>query len=98
MNINRTIKNLLSTVISIKARDDISAEFFDAGHILGSAGILLKYKEKKIFYSGDFNLDNQSLIKGASFPSNKINLLITETTYGNTDSFCLIIGKMKQKD
>ncbi len=68
---------------------DISAEFFDAGHILGSAGILLKHKGKKIFYTGDFNLENQSLMKGASFPYEKINLLITETTYGNTDSTSL---------
>ena len=72
-----------------KSRDNVSAEFFDAGHILGSAGILLKHKEEKIFYTGDFNLDNQSIIKGASFPSEKIDLLITETTYGNTDSLLL---------
>ncbi len=51
-----------------KSRENVYAQFFDAGHILGSAGILLRYNEKKIFYTGDFKLDNQSLLKGASFP------------------------------
>ncbi len=69
--------------------NDITAEFFDAGHILGSSSILIKYKNEKIFYTGDFNLDNQSLIKGASLPSEKIDILITETTYGSTDSTLL---------
>ena len=68
---------------------DISAEFFDAGHILGSAAIQIKYKEKRIFYTGDFNLDNQSHLKGALFPIEQIDLMITETTYGNTDSSLL---------
>ena len=63
-------------------------EFYDAGHILGSAGILIRHgkSKKNIFYSGDINLTNQPLIKGAVLPNCKIDILILETTYGSTDS------------
>ena len=64
-------------------------EFYDAGHILGSAGILIE-GEKNIFYSGDINLSDQPLIKGADLPNKKIDILILETTYGATDSSTLL--------
>lgn len=64
----------------------VKCTFYDAGHILGSASILLENQGKKIFYSGDINLTNQSLIKGGNIPKTKIDALILETTYGATDS------------
>ena len=76
---------------------DIIAQFFDAGHILGSAGIQLKYNDKIIFYTGDFNLDNQSLLKGALFPKQNVDLLITETTYGSTDSSLINDWKLESE-
>jgi cleavage and polyadenylation specificity factor subunit 3 len=68
----------------------VSAKFFDAGHILGSAGIFLEYEDEKIFYTGDINLDSQALLSGASLPDLKIDTLILETTYGGTDSSTLL--------
>lgn len=65
---------------------DITACFLDAGHILGSAGILIDYGAGKLFYTGDINLEDQSLQTGAELPEEKIDILITETTYGSTDS------------
>src|SRR5882762_5144301 len=35
--------------------DALTFEFFDAGHILGSAGILLRAEGRTIFYTGDVN-------------------------------------------
>jgi cleavage and polyadenylation specificity factor subunit 3 len=64
----------------------ITAEFFDAGHVLGSAGILIEYDDHKLFFTGDINLSSQTLMNGASLPSTKINTLILECTYGATDS------------
>lgn len=66
--------------------DSINARFLDAGHILGSASIFLEYKGEKIFYTGDINLKNQKLLKGAILPKEEIDVLILETTYGATDS------------
>jgi len=70
------------------AADDepVKVKFYDAGHILGSAGILINYKGYKIFYTGDINISSQTLLSGAQLPSENINTLITETTYGATDS------------
>jgi cleavage and polyadenylation specificity factor subunit 3 len=64
----------------------VKCTFYDAGHILGSASILLENQGKKIFYTGDINLTNQTLISGGNIPKTKVNTLILETTYGATDS------------
>ncbi len=72
-------------------RDEkIKVQFFDAGHILGAAGILLESGGKKIFYTGDIDIDNQELIPGADLPDTKIDTLILETTYGSTDSSSIL--------
>jgi cleavage and polyadenylation specificity factor subunit 3 len=68
----------------------VSAAFYDAGHILGSAGILLENNNHKIFYTGDINLTSQTLLPGANLPETKIDTLILETTYGATDSEMLL--------
>ncbi len=73
-----------------KNKNSINAEFLDAGHILGSAGILLEYNEEKIFYTGDISLKNQTLLKGAVLPKVKVDVLILESTYGATDSSSLL--------
>lgn len=71
---------------SLNSTSEAEAEFFDAGHIIGSAGIIIRFNNKKIFFTGDINLSAQTLLPGAKLPSDKIDILITETTYGNTDS------------
>ncbi len=64
----------------------VTAEFYDAGHVLGSAGILIKYDDTKFFYSGDINLSSQSILNGASLPKLKVKTIVLECTYGATDS------------
>ena len=66
-----------------KPKDDpLTFAFYDAGHILGSVGVLLTHRGRRIFYTGDINFTNQTLMKAASFPTEKIDVLITETTKG----------------
>jgi Cft2 family RNA processing exonuclease len=62
----------------------VTFEFFDAGHILGSAGILFRFKGRTIFYTGDVNFENQTLMKGAAFPEDGVDVLIMETTRGDS--------------
>lgn len=70
--------------------EPIYATFIDAGHILGSASILLEYNGHKIFYTGDINLSEQTIMIGADFNKIKnIDILILETTYGSTESSTL---------
>jgi len=66
--------------------EPVKVKFYDAGHILGSAGIYINYKGCKIFYTGDINISSQTLLPGAKLPQEKINTLISETTYGATES------------
>ena len=68
----------------------VDVKFYNAGHILGSAGILLENNDHKIFYTGDINLTDQTLIPKAKLPDTKIDTIILETTYGATDSDLLL--------
>jgi len=68
----------------------VNCTFYDAGHILGSAGILLENNNHKIFYTGDINLSSQTLQPAAQLPETKIDTLILESTYGATDSDLLL--------
>ena len=61
----------------------VSFEFFDAGHVLGSAGVLLHAEGRAIFYSGDVNFDGQTIAQPAVFPEANIDVLIIETTRGD---------------
>jgi len=61
----------------------INASFHDAGHIIGSAGILLKEGGNSLFYTGDVCFENQTIAKAASFPASDVDVLVLETTRGN---------------
>ena len=45
--------------------DEVTFEFYHAGHILGSAGVLIRHKGKSLFYTGDVNFENQTIMSGA---------------------------------
>ena len=62
--------------------DEITCEFFPAGHILGSVGVRLEWNGKTVFYTGDVHFEDQTLSKAAEFPDEKFDVLITETTRG----------------
>lgn len=58
-------------------------EFFDAGHALGSAGLLLRGKTQTLFYTGNVCFHDQTLLKSAKFDGIRADVLIMETTRGN---------------
>ncbi len=60
-------------------------EFFDAGHTLGSAGILVRSGRKSLFYSGDVCFHDQTLLRAARFDGVKADVLILETTRGGRE-------------
>jgi Cft2 family RNA processing exonuclease len=64
--------------------DAVTFEFFDAGHVLGSIGILLRAKGRTLFYTGDVNFDDQTIAQAAVFPEEKVDILIMECTRGDT--------------
>ncbi len=85
-SINYKSYNERFTLSSLINTQEVEVEFFDAGHIIGSAGIMLRFDGRKIFFTGDINLSAQTILPGADLSSEKIDILITETTYGATDS------------
>jgi Cft2 family RNA processing exonuclease len=63
---------------------DVTFEFFDAGHVLGSTGVLLRAEGRTLFYTGDVNFDDQTIAQAAVFPEDKIDILLMECTRGDT--------------
>jgi len=61
----------------------LAFEFFDEGHVLGSTGIMLRTEGRTIFYTGDVNFDDQTIMEAAVFPEEKIDVLIMECTRGD---------------
>lgn len=60
-------------------------EFYDAGHALGSAGIMLRGRKETVFYTGDVCFTDQTILKGARFEDVQADVLIMETTRGNRE-------------
>ena len=63
--------------------DAFTFEFWEAGHVLGSSGILLRAQGRTLFYTGDVNFDDQTIMQAAVFPKEKIDILIMEATRGD---------------
>ena len=68
---------------SQREKDALTFEFFEAGHVLGSAGILVRAEGQTVFYSGDVNFDDQTIMQAAIFPEEKVDALIMECTRGD---------------
>jgi putative mRNA 3-end processing factor len=60
-----------------------SLEFFDAGHILGSALCKLNFQNKSFLYTGDFKVIPTRLHRGADLNVGKVDYLLIEGTYGD---------------
>ena len=58
-------------------------EFLDAGHALGSAGMMVRGKKQTLFYTGDVSFHDQTILKAARFGDVRADVLIMETTRGN---------------
>src|SRR5207253_2753329 len=60
-------------------------EFYDAGHALGSAGLMVRGQKETLFFTGDVCFHDQTILKSARFEDIKADVLIMETTRGNRD-------------
>lgn len=58
-------------------------EFYDAGHALGSAGIMVRGRKERLFYTGDCCFHDQTILRSARFEDVSADVLIMETTRGN---------------
>jgi len=60
----------------------ISFRFIDAGHVPGSAGILVGTEGKTVFYTGDTKDVGTKLLDAGKYPKHA-DIVICESTYGN---------------
>lgn len=61
----------------------IQFKFGEAGHILGASWLLVKADGKNILFSGDLGRDDDQLIRSPDYPSEELDLVIVESTYGD---------------
>jgi len=61
---------------------EIELVFYQAGHILGAAGVYLTSGEGALLYSGDISVTPQRTVSGIGFPRLRPDVLILESTYG----------------
>lgn len=67
---------------AIQLSDGLSAEFLDAGHILGSAMVRFRRSGRSLLFSGDIGNHGAALIPEAAHPTD-IDYLVMESVYGN---------------
>lgn len=63
----------------------ISFTLYPSGHIPGAVGLLLEYRHRRIFHSGDVSFTDTVMLDGARFPRQPVDTLILETTRGLTE-------------
>lgn len=63
---------------------DVNVTYFPAGHILGSAQILMEYKDVRYLYTGDFKLQEDATCESLTYV--ETDVLITETTFANPET------------
>jgi len=65
--------------------NELSFEFFDAGHILGSALTKFTYGEDTFMYTGDYKVNETQLHRGADMDVGRVDYVMSEATYGDRE-------------
>jgi len=55
---------------------------YNAGHVLGAAMFLVNIDGVKVLYTGDYSREEDRHLQIAEIPNEKVDILITESTYG----------------
>ena len=63
-----------------------TVEFHDAGHVLGSAGVMVRGRKETLFYSGDVCFHDQTILRKAEFDDVRADVMIMETTRGAVEA------------
>jgi len=66
-------------------RGNASFELRESGHVLGGGTVLVESEKKRLFYTGDINPRGSRILRKADLDIGNIDLLITESTYSQTE-------------
>ena len=64
---------------------EFTITFFDAGHIPGSASMIIEADGKRLLYTGDVNGEGSNLLNGAYTNFGELDAVITESTYATAN-------------
>ncbi len=84
------LDNMLNNAVRIDYAQNIelkngSITLLNAGHIPGSAQVLIKLDGKRILYTGDFNSTSTRLLSAADREYGELDAVIIESTYATED-------------
>jgi len=82
--IKRTCGMPLGEEFALDENGDITAAFVHAGHVLGSASVLIRTPEHVVLYTGDICASDQELMMGMELLDDELGVdtLVIESTYG----------------
>ncbi len=85
------LENMIRNTVPLKygrevKMGDLQFSILDAGHLPGSAQVLVKSGKKRILYSGDINTIDTQLLKGApNMFEEELDAVVLESTYALRD-------------
>jgi Cft2 family RNA processing exonuclease len=65
-----------------KEDETLEITLYPAGHVIGAASCLLRWRDETILHTGDLLFTEQSTLPGAAIPRDRVDVLILETTRG----------------
>lgn len=87
----RTVENMIGMPYKkwFEVTDGVRAMFTEAGHILGSASVVVELREgdalRRVVFSGDIGRNGLAIIRDPEPPQVGADVIICESTYGNRD-------------
>jgi len=62
-----------------------SFELRESGHVVGGGAVIVESENKRLYYTADINLRGSRMLREADLDFGEIDLLITESTYSQTE-------------
>jgi len=80
------LEAMLNNAVTVNFGETVNVKgfkvsFLDAGHIPGSLQILVEAGGKKLLYTGDVNVNETKLLKGADLDYGELSAVVVEATY-----------------
>lgn len=84
------LESMMNHIVPVNYRstfriEDANVTLVNAGHIPGSAQIIVESDGKRVLYTGDFNLVPTHLVPGADHAYNNLDAIAIESTYAAED-------------
>jgi putative mRNA 3-end processing factor len=84
--LNNMMKNAKEIGFKQKVtKGNATFELRESGHVIGGSTVLVESEKKRLFYTGDVKTNGSRMLREADFDFGEIDLLITESTYSQTE-------------